>query len=53
MLSKVVDYSILKADAPDELAMSVKQAMEDSWVPSGPLLLDKGNYLQTMVKFGR
>lgn len=53
MLNKVVDYKILSSSRANSLELLVKEAIKDSWAPSGPVFMYKEDINQAMVKFGR
>lgn len=50
-LQIVNDYRIIFDDMPHKLEEDVREAMQDGWVPSGPMVVYRDGIGQSMVKF--
>ncbi len=50
-MQEVVEYKLIAAQYIPALQGAVSRALEEGWVPSGPIVAFKDELIQTMVKF--
>ena len=51
MLQKVIDFKVVQGQSFQTLESAVRSAIDEGWVPSGPMVVLNSDVGQAMVKF--